>query len=80
MTKKATRANQGGFRRHRRGFRYVPFGILPSPFGPGVPSDLGAFEARADEAQYSGRRILRPARVRHEHTRPARQDTWLERQ
>ncbi len=62
-------------------YRTVPFRMLPAPFGYTVPIDLRVFEAEAEEAQHIERPAPRQSsRVRHAHTRPARQDEALERQ
>jgi hypothetical protein len=80
MTKTATHTKSGVLKHVLRGFRSAPFRMLPAPFGQCVPSDLCEFEARAEEAQHSGQRTRRSSRVPHEHSRPTRQDEWLERQ
>jgi len=58
-----------------------PFRRLPPAFGSTVPADLQVFEAQAEEAEHKGiggvaGQVVPP----HARTRPARQDTSLERQ
>ncbi len=60
-------------------FLSAPFQSLPALFGPRSTPEMRVFTAGADEALHEGRRAPRSAAVRHEHTRPARQDSSLER-
>jgi hypothetical protein len=63
-----------------REFLSAPFQSLPAAFGESVTPEMRVFEAEAAEAQHRGARAERSVRVRHEHSRPARQDESLERQ
>ena len=68
----------------RRFIRWLfgaPFQTLPPQFGNTVPLDLQKFEADAEDARRCGTGHAAAALpVRHGKTRPARQDSSLERQ
>ena len=58
-----------------------PFRALPSPFGNQVPPELRVFRFEAAEAQRHGLgKVAVGMPAHHEKTRPARQDSALERQ
>jgi hypothetical protein len=58
-----------------------PFRELPPAFGNTVPTELQVFEAEAAEAGRHGiGGVAIPVPVHHRKTRPARLDSWMERQ
>lgn len=58
-----------------------PFRRLPPAFGNPVPPDLQAFEAQAKDAEHHGLGgVAGQVATPHMKTRPARQDSSLERQ
>ena len=58
-----------------------PFRALPPPFGNQVPPELRMFRFEAAEAQRRGLgKVAVGMPAHHEKTRPARQDSALERQ
>jgi len=58
-----------------------PFRFLPPAFGNPLPAELRLFRFRAREAQHLGiGEVAASVPVHHEKTRPARQDSSLERQ
>jgi hypothetical protein len=59
----------------------APFRELPPEFGDPVPPELRVFEAQAEEAQHHARNDVPPLfSIRHEQTKPVRQDEFLERE
>jgi hypothetical protein len=68
----------GPVRRLVRWLCGAPFQRLPPQYGDTVPPEMRAFEDQA--ARNARGRRFDMAPVRHEHTHPARLDSWMERQ